>query len=320
MPVRKRRFVVPCVLFFTIGLLACEPAVREVPSNGDADSGTDADADTDSDSDADSDTDSDTDTETSDCAEGTELVYVVDEDNMFYSFDPLAAADSAFQPVGAGPLSCPSGGQPFSMAVGRDGYAYVLFTDELFESCFGINKVDIETGACEGLIPFTCGTSGFDMFGMGFVTDGPDTTQEKLYVGDMLSPSQLATLDVTNGEVSVIGILESAGPEFTGNGLGELWGFFPNAPTPTVSQIDKSTGQTIADETYPLSELSAGATAWAFAYWGGANYIFYRGHDIEEPWTNVYKLEDGVFTTHLVDTGKIIVGAGVSTCAPTVIE
>lgn len=204
------------------------------------------------------------------------------------------------------------------MAVGRDGYAYVLYVGALLGACIGINQVDIETGACVGLIPFTCNTSGFDTFGMGYVTDNADTTAEKLYIGNAALPAQLATLDVTNGEVSVIGSLASAGPEFTGNALGELWGFFPSAATPTIAQIDKATGQMVSGETYPLSTLSNDANAWAFAHWGGAYYVFYK--TFTDGSTNVYKFQDGALTTHFANTGKYIVGAGVSTCAPTVIE
>jgi hypothetical protein len=301
--------------------LACESdksGFRSTDGDADTDTDADTDADTDTGTDTDADTDTDTGTGTDDCTEATQLVYAVDQDNMFYSFDPLADPATAFQQIGSGPLDCPSGGQPFSMAVGRDGYAYVLYVGALLGACVGINKVDIETGVCQGLIPFVCGTSGFDTFGMGYVTDGPDTSAEKLYVGNALSPAQLATLDVTNGVVSPIGNLASAGPEFTGNGLGELWGFFPSAGTPTVAQINKADGTVIAGDVYPLSDLTNDANAWAFAHWGGAYYIFYKTYG--DTSTNVYKLQDGVLTTHIANTGKYIVGAGVSTCAPTVIE
>jgi hypothetical protein len=317
----------PSVVVLAIALatglapLGCEEDAGDAPDtdgDGDSDSDSDSDADSDSDSDADSDSDSDSDSDADDCDEATALVYVVDQDNMFYSFDPLAAGDAAFQQIGAGPLSCPSGGQPFSMAVGRDGYAYVLYVGVLAGACIGINKIDIETGECLGLTPFSCGTGGFSTFGMGYVTDGPDTSAEKLYVGNSLAPASFATLDVATGEVSSIGTLAAAGPEFTGNGLGELWGFFPSAATPTVAQIDKETGQAIEGTVYGLTELSNDANAWAFAHWGGAYYIFYK--TFTDASTNVYKFEDGIMTTHLANTGKYIVGAGVSTCAPTVIE
>ena len=311
------RIIALVALAGLVGLGACEDGSN--PRDADDDDGSgdaDTDGDTDADADADADGDGDADGD-ADCSEASELVYVVDQDNMFYSFDPQAPPNQAFQQVGSGPLSCPSGGQPFSMSVGRDGYAYILFVDGAFTySCVGINKVDIETGECLGLTPFNCGDQGFDTFGMGFVTDSASTTAERLWVGNSESPASLGTIDVETGAVSIEGSLAASGPEFTGNSLGELWGFFPMVATPTVAQIDKSSGTVIED--FPLNQISNDANAWAFAHWGGAYYIFYK--TMSDASTNVYKLEDGVMTTHATNTGKYIVGAGVSTCAPVVVE
>ena len=92
----SRRTVTLCATAASIiGLLACESAVSEVPSNGDADSDTDTDADTDADSDTDTDTDSDTDVDSD--ADGDGGVIVMDcsdcpavggtLDNMLCAFD-----------------------------------------------------------------------------------------------------------------------------------------------------------------------------------------------------------------------------------------
>ena len=66
--------------------------------------------------------------------------------------------------------------------------------------------------------------------------------------------------------------IDIRGPEFTGNSNGELWGFFPQTNPPSVSQIDKVSGAVI--QSYPLTDLSSNANAWAFAFWGGDFYIF----------------------------------------------
>jgi len=186
-------------------------------------------------------------------------------------------------------------------------------------NCVGINKVSIETGECLGLTPFSCGASGFSTFGMGYVTDSAETTDEKLYIGNSEAAAGFATLDVSTGAVTPIGTLAAQAPEFTGNSLGELWGFFPQAASPTVAQIDKTNGSFIYSTVVDLTPPGLGNTAWAFAHWGGAYYIFYYNSTVDSS-TNVYKFEDGVMTTHLANTGAIIVGAGVSTCAPIVIE
>jgi hypothetical protein len=67
--------------------------------------------------------------------------------------------------------------------------------------------------------------------------------------------------------------------------------------------------------TFTLSSfVDPWAGAFAFAAWGGVFYVFYG---YPGPTTTVYRLGlDGKLTTHLLDSGLVIVGAGVSTCAP----
>ena len=74
-------------------------------------------------------------------------------------------------------------------------------------------------------------------------------------------------------------------------------------------------------QTFDVSQVNPPTTnegdlAWAFAFWGGRYYIFFKG--VEDPSTNIWQLTPS--TAELVevvtDTGLNIVGAGVSTCAP----
>jgi hypothetical protein len=263
------------------------------------------------------DLDSDADTGGSDCNELEKLVYVIDDGGALYSFDPQAPAEDAFNLIAT--LSCPSGGEPFSMGVSREGFAYVLFwTGSPMGMCIGMNKIEIETGECLGLTSFDCFTGGFGMFGMGYVTDGPDTNAETLYIGNADSPAIFGTLEPESGEIAELGYMYSEGPEFTGNSLGELWGFFPEANPPRVMNIDKESGFPL--EQYEITEIlgGLGPAAWAFAHWGGDFYIFYK--DLNEDSTSVYRLADGEVTVHLASIGMTVVGAGVSTCAPVVIE
>jgi hypothetical protein len=283
-------------------LLACLAAAASLlPSCGDdgaRDTGSDGDSDGDGDTDADGDSDSDTD---DGCSEASKVVYVVDSDNSLYTFDPPTGEFGLIGTVDCGNLS-----SPFSMAVTRDAVAYVLFQNgDIFE-------VSTSDATCTAT-PYVTGQSGFSVFGMGFATDGADTTAETLYIADSAS---LATID-DDWIVGIVGSI-AGDPELTGNGLGELWGFFPTAATPHVSQIDKANGSLVT--TYPMSGLSSDASAWAFAYWGAAFYVFYES--ILDTSTYVYKVdaESGAVETYISDSGKRIVGAGVSTCAPTAIE
>jgi hypothetical protein len=250
----------------------------------------------------DSDSDSDTGTAIDGCTEAAKKVYVVDSDTTLYRFDPPSMV---FEPIGK--ISCASGGSPFSMAVARDGTAYVLFWDGA-GACVALNKVSTLDASCLGKTAFACGTGGFNLFGMGFATDGPDTTSETLYIGKAEEPAQLASLDVDTFAVSLLGPIAGA-PEMTGNGAGELWAFFAWLTTPEVAQLDKASG--IASDVVELPQL-AGSSAFAFAFWGGDFYIFHAPAGD----TTVWKLSNGKLTSYMPNTGTQIVGAGVSTCAP----
>lgn len=254
------------------------------------------------------------------CSEASKLIYVIDQNNSFYKFDPTIQSPSAFQLVGV--LNCAVGEQPNSMSVSREGYAYVLsgrenivFPDG-FE-CQAVNQVDIETADCIAPTPFSCGAGGFNKFGMGYATDAVGSTAETLFLGSS-SDANFGALDVATGAIDPRGTLPIQGPEFTGNANGELWGFFPYESPPKVMQINKGDGTEL--QTINLSSLpnvhSGLMAAWAFAYWGGSFYIFYMV-DPPNSSTQVYKLEyDGTIVNYIPDTGLVVVGAGVSTCAP----
>jgi hypothetical protein len=107
-------------------------------------------------------------------------------------------------------------------------------------------------------------------------------------------------------------------PELTGTGTGELYGFYPSTTPAVLQQINKVTGASIAD--YPIGGLNVspgGDYSYAFAFWGGDFYIFLKtGGD---PTSNIWRFKPGNAAAELVvqNSGYVIVGAGVSTCAPT---
>jgi hypothetical protein len=116
-------------------------------------------------------------------------------------------------------------------------------------------------------------------------------------------------------------------PELTGTGNAELWGWFPDANNPRVEQLNKMSGATIKSfnpTTAPtLVALKGQGAAWAFAFWGGDFWVFLQKSTIltTEPNTKVYQVDGmtGALKSTTDATGRIIVGAGVSTCAPVVI-
>jgi hypothetical protein len=254
------------------------------------------------------------------CATAATFVYALDSDNTLYKFDPKIATKAAFTKIGL--VNCGGGTSPNSMAVARDGTAYVDMMNS--SACAGIYKVSITDASCSGATSFKCGTGGYGQFGMGYSTNSASTTDETLFIGDTngATNAKLASLEPNAGTVGVVGTMSGSGPEFTGNAAGELWAFFAQTSPPSVAQIDKTTGASL--KTYKLAALKSSIilspSAWAFAFWGGDYYIFLEGD--ADTSTNVWKFtpSTGTATKYIANTGFRIVGAGVSTCAPLTIQ
>jgi len=245
------------------------------------------------------------------CADGTELIYTIDQYGAQLSqFDPMT---KQFRDLGA--LACPAtgGATPFSMSVDRAGYAWVLYSSgQLFRVPIG------DVAGCE----YTAWTSPNNMkvFGMGFSSDEVDGATESLFIGggptQQESSFHIARMNPATFEVVAIG-QQAALPEMTGTGSAELWGFFPDASTAHVVKFDKANAAWLVD--YPLPSLASENAGYAFAHWGGHFWVFLQKEG--EASSTVYEV-DGA-TGQLVGStpapGRTIVGAGVSTCAPSVI-
>ena len=267
-------------------------------------------------------------------ADGVDLIYVVDETYRLLSFDPrkLGTADDPFTLIGN--LSCPAAAQPvpgwvggvtpFSMSVDRNGVAWVLYTSgEIFH-------VSVANAQCtaSSFAPQQMGGE-WALFGMGFVTDEASGEAERLYIGGgdpTATPGGLfGVVDPTTLQVQTRGNLPNTGeysPEFTGTGGAELFGFFPGSGSAFVQELDKNTGAALGQQ-MSLGGLGGTVSAWAFAQWGGKFYIFVTTTDIVTTNSTVRVIDratgqsEGIALENLPYT---IVGAGVSTCAPIVVE
>ena len=246
------------------------------------------------------------------CSDSAKLIYVVDHNGTLSSFQP---GTLTFTDIGV--LNCPaaSGATPFSMSVDRTATAWVGYSSsEVF-------KVDTKTGACSES-PMPAHQSGFDMFGMGFVSNSSGSNDETLFIaggtaiGELGGFASLGSVDPKTLLVTNVGNLYGW-PELSGTGDANLWGFFPNGSSPRISKLDKTTGA--EGQSYPLSGISAGG-AWAFAQWGGDFWIFLGTSSDGSTQVHLYRPGTGMLTTPVPQTGRTIVGAGVSTCAPTVIQ
>ena len=255
------------------------------------------------------------------CAEGAGLVYLLTSRADLYSFRP-----DALELKRIGHLSCPgSGGElPNSMAVDRSGTAWLNYLDgSLF-------RASTRDASCQAT-GFVSGQHGFGAFGMAFAATGPQLMAETLFVwggltwggryGGQRGSSErgglgLAKIDRKTLALTPLGGGDARFPseraELTGTGDGRLFGFFATLPA-TLARIDMTRGTTSAPQR--LEGVHTGE-AWAFSFWGGDFYLYWApyGHS-----SHVSRLSgrDGTIEQVMSDVGIRIVGAGVSTCAPT---
>ena len=111
------------------------------------------------------------------------------------------------------------------------------------------------------------------------------------------------------------GALAGQGAELTGTGDGRLFGFFTTQPFATLAQIDKASGATMANQS--LNGVNTGFD-WAVSFWGGDFWFYTSPGGIPSTVTRKQTSTDGSIATAKQDVGGFrIVGAGVSTCAPT---
>jgi len=269
-------------------------------------------------------------------AEGADIIYVVDESYRLWSFDPELLPGDPFALIGN--LDCPAGnalpgwpvpgpGTPFSMSVDRQARAWVLYNSG---ELFFVSTLDASCTASSFQVAQTSGGTTFELFGMGFVADAPSSSTDSLFIAGSTAANvgvnrgALGKIDPTSLLVSRVNALPAGqySPELTGTGAAELYGYYPGSPS-LVARINKTTAAN--DQTWNLPDTTGIVRAWAFAHWGGLFFIFITTSDGLTDTANVLQLDPaanggaGAVTTARSNTGKIVVGAGVSTCAPIVV-
>jgi hypothetical protein len=232
-----------------------------------------------------------------DCAAGTEFIYLIGQDGYLVRFDPEHVAFTA-----VGVLHCAPGATPFSMAVGRDGFAWVEYTD------LGLYRVDITTAECQPT-DYLPSQIGFERFGMGMVASSPESP-ERLYVADF-DGSGIGRLDLGTLVLEFVGAYDAVfgSAELTGTADGRLYGFFPDESPAVFAELDPERGSVLSTTPLPVTA----GLAWAFAFWGGDFYLFTAPSGPSR--VDRYRPADGS-TTFVANVPSVIVGAGVSICAP----
>ncbi len=240
------------------------------------------------------------------CSKAAQYVYVIDNAGELYRFDP-----PTLQFTTIGLVDCNSQFTPFSMAVDRNANAWVVFDDG------HLYKVSTIDASCTPT-SFTPGQQGFKTFGMGFSTNGPNSTQDTLFVtnSDFSNPatSGLGTIDTQSLLLTHIGAYDqlTTRAEMTGTGDGRLYGAFEGTPY-VVAQIDKTNAHIISQAPQNPIQYAPNTSNFAFAFWGGSFWLFVGPGTS----TDVFQFDPTAKTTTKVKSVAFeIVGAGVSTCAP----
>ena len=249
------------------------------------------------------------------CIERAKLVYLLSSSDDLLAFYP---DQLLIKPVGTLGCTGPDIGGPFSMAVDRNATAWVMYSGGMQgPSIFEVSTLDAscKPTAFQSLAEFS-------LFGMGFTANSPGATDETLYVAGsndyFTGTNTLATIAFPGLAMKAGAQIDiDGGVELSGNGLGELYGFFPDSNPPAVRQIDTVTGAATKKAWKLNPNTFTGGGSWAFAQWGGTFYLFYEGSG--DASTNVWKLDTASGEAKIVmpDIGYSIVGAGVSSCAPT---
>lgn len=252
------------------------------------------------------------------CSEAAKLVYVVESNKTVSSFNPQwVGKANPFTTIGQ--INCPASGngQPFSMSVDRNAQGWVIYDNgELF-------TVDLTQASLPCTKTSFSPQQGVARFGMGFVADNPQGSNDTLFISGSglksdLTSTTFATLATTAPyAITTLATLNGA-PELTGTGDAKLWAFFPNVTPPQVVQLNKTNGSALT--TFDAPSLQGKPTAWAFAFWGGDFWIFLERQNDGE--THVWRMngQTGAVSDAVPVTGRHVVGAGVSTCAPITIN
>jgi hypothetical protein len=251
------------------------------------------------------------------CADdGVGLIYLVDSANDFLRFDPRKLPGDPFERIGT--LHC--GGElsgPFSMSVDRHGVAWLNYEDG------ALFKVSIADAKCQPTT-FVPGAGGFLTFGMGFATDRPGSTTEKLFIAADDPSRALGYLDTTGDltphAVGVLTAVEARNPELTGTSEARLFGFYPMTGSPSfVQEINRANGAPRGPR-WPLGKAPlASVVAYAFAQWAGVFYIFVTTSDDGLDTDSTVRAIDRTTGAYRMVRDHLpyrITGAGVSTCAP----
>ena len=247
-------------------------------------------------------------------------IFVLSGDAELWKYFPMG---NNFELLGT--LDCPGlFPSTFSMAVDRSGFAWVQFlTGDL-------RKIPVtDLSKCEDP-GFVVGQQGVQNFGMAFVSNSANDACDQIYgntysgdgpfsEGNMIG--DFINIEPDNLALTKVGKTNFDGAEVTGSGDGRAFIFGGSNPSKLV-ELDKTDGSVV--DLLPLGNLEINNGAFAFAFFAGDFYFFTdSNNDFTHSEVTHIDYDDSnndgkQELTLLTDNAPIqIVGAGVSTCAPT---
>jgi hypothetical protein len=245
------------------------------------------------------------------CAEAARTIYAIDKDNLLLSFSP-----GTLQFAEVGVIACPTSdvlATPYSIAVDRGATAWVLFSSgELF-------RVSTRNARCSatGFVPRQ---AGFNRFAMAFAANGAPSADDTLFVASDdarggFTQSRMGAIDLTSLPAPLLRPLAKidGAPDLTGTADGRVIGFFPDPRDPRIAIVDPESGR--LSEVVLLAQLAGPREASGVAFWGGDTWLFLKRNT--DASTEVHQLSRaGQVTTRVARSGRTVISAGVSTCAP----
>lgn len=260
------------------------------------------------------------------CQDVEDGIYVLDNSGGVASvwfFDPPA---NTFTPVGTIGCAAPLGWVANSMAIDRQGYAWLNYYEQATASARIYRAPLSDLSQCEDTGYLNPGASWW-LLGMGYAVIDPQSSCDTLYIyrSDRYleypdfgpGGAALGRFDEATDTIAMIGPTDYPVGELTGTGDGRLFAFAPvSAELAVLVNLDKDTGSEL--EHIDLNGLDI-TNAFAFAFWGGDVYFFTE----TSPGSGVSRVtrldydgnEGGGLSVYNSNTGLHIPGAGVSTCA-----
>lgn len=260
------------------------------------------------------------------CQDVLDGIYVLDNAGPLPSvwfFDPPANAFTEVGPLGC---SAPPGWVANSMAIDRQGYAWLNYYEQATMSARIYRAPLSDLAQCE-LTEYSDQGGTWWLLGMGYAAIDATSSCDQLYIyrSDRYleypnfgpGGAQLGRFDEATDQVALIGPTDYPVGELTGTGDGRLFAFAPvSAALAVLVGLDKQSGAEL--EHVDLNGLDI-TNAFAFAFWGGDVYFFTE----TSPGSGVSQVtrldydgnEGGGLSVYNANTGLHIPGAGVSTCA-----